>query len=234
MPGRTRVQIPVLALTVLSVPAAAFAQGLSKAEDEVPRAAVQERKYGFSEEIRISVGSMPLDPFLKGWTGSLAYAHHFDELWAWEILQFTGALLTSTSLRDELTGTFGVQPEEFSAPRIMITTGAEFSPVYGKQVLFNQETVHGTMFFGIYGGVIFGDRPTFSETLDDWRPAIGGGVGFRLFLSNLFSTRFDGRLFASFRDPMDPEDTDESFDRSEADVVALLTLSLSLGFGGRP
>lgn len=191
------------------------------------RSAVQVRKYGLSEEIRLSVGSMPLDPFQKGWTGSLAYTHHFDRLWAWEIVQATGALLSSTSLRDELLQTFARRPEEFAAPRLMLTTGIEVAPVYGKQVLFNRDTVHGTALLGLYGGVIFGDRPTLSETLGDARPTLGGGIGFRIYLSEHLSTRFDARIYGSYR----PAGEDETLEPSELETVALLTASLSLGFG---
>ncbi|MEL6188020.1 MAG: hypothetical protein AAFU79_25635 [Myxococcota bacterium] len=207
----------LLALT-FSPPAAAA---------ESVRKAVQVRKYAFAEELRLAVGSMPLDPFQKGWTGSLSWSHHFGPVWAWEVLQVTGALLTSTSLRDELIGAFGRRPEEFAAPRFMVTTGLEASPVYGKQVWLNQDTLHTGILVGGYAGVLFGDRPTFEQTLEDIRPVVGGGLGFRVYMSQLISTRFDSRIYASFRRAFRDG---ESF---EVETIALFTLSLSLGFGDR-
>lgn len=193
-----------------------------------PRAAVQERRYGSSHELRLALGSMPLDPFQKGWTAGLSYTVHLDDLWAWEMVQVTGALLSSTSLQDELIGTFARRPEEFAAPRFMATTGLEISPFYGKQVLFNQDTVHGAVLVGAYAGVMFGDRPTLGETFEDIRPTVGGGLGFRVHASELVSLRFDSRLFAAFRTAVR---ADES---AEVETVGLFTLSASLGFGDKP
>lgn len=222
MPPRTGSIVALIA--VLGSSSATWA----KDDPASSRSAVQVRKYGFSEEIRLSVGSMPLDPFQKGWTGSLAYTHHFSDVLAWEVLQVTGALLTSTSLRDELINTFARRPEEFAAPRLMITTGAELSPFYGKQVLFNRETMHATAFLGLYAGAAFGDRPSLGQTLEDIRPTVGGGLGARVFISQLISTRFDARVFASFRSAQEANET------AEVETLALLTLSLSFGFGDKP
>lgn len=216
-----------LALSTL-LGAALLAGGPTSARAASERQAVQERKYGSTAELRLALGSMPLDPFQKGWTAGLSYTHHLDPLWAWEVLQVTGALLTPTSLRDQLVDTFARRPEEFAAPRFMITTGVEASPFYGKQVLFNQSTLHGTVLLGAYGGAIFGDRPTLGETLEDARPALGGGLGFRVYSGDLVSFRFDSRVFAAFRRAIR---ADES---AEVETVGLFTLSVSLGLGGRP
>lgn len=210
----------------LLVVALLYAPTLAHADTPAPQA-VQVRAFSFSDELRLSIGSMPLDPFQKGWTASLAYTYHLDDTWAWEILQVTGALLTSTSLRDELLGAFARRPEEFAAPRFMATTGLEMSPVYGKQVWLNRDTVHAGVLLGVYAGVLFGDRPTLGETFEDFRPVVGGGLGFRVFMSDLLSTRLDSRVFASFRRAFREG---ESF---EVETIALFTLSLSLGFGDR-
>lgn len=212
--------VGALALTL----GASTARGELVAEDPAPHA-IQERKYRLGEELRLAIGSMPLDPFQKGWTLSLSHTHHFDERWAWEVTQVTFALLESTSLREELIGTFARLPSELSAPRAMLTTGIELTPFYGKQVWLNQDTLHGTLFLGVYGGVILGDRPTFSEMLEDIRPSLGAGIGTRVFMSEHFSSRFDARLYASLRPEVVPED------ELEVESVLLLTLSISLGFG---
>lgn len=214
---RRVIGLSALLLSLTLSPSVSAAEGVPKA--------VQVRKYAFTDELRLAVGSMPLDPFQKGWTGSLSWTHHFGPVWAWEILQATGALLTSTSLRDELIGAFGRRPEEFAAPRLMLTTGIEASPVYGKQVWLNRDTLHAGILFGAYAGVLFGDRPTFDQTLEDLRPLVGGGLGFRIYMSQLLSTRFDSRVYASFRRAFRDG---ESF---EVETIALFTLSLSFGFG---
>lgn len=207
---------------------AALAPAVADAAEPSTGRVIQVRKYGFTDELRLSVGTMPLDPFLKGWTFSLAHTRHLSDFWAWETLHVSGALLTSTSLRDRLVGSIGVLPRKFSAPRLVVTTGIEATPLYGKQVLFNRDTAHVAALVGLYGGVMFGDRETFEETLEDVRPSLGGGIGFRAYLTPAISTRLDARLFASLRFEVEPED------RVELETVALITWSISLGLGDRP
>ena len=202
--------------------------GAEPLEDTPARVVIQERKNGSSEEIRIAIGSMPLDPFQKGWTGSLSFTHHFNDRWAWEVLQLTAALLSSTSLRDELLLTFARRPEEFAAPRLMATSGLELTPAYGKQVFANRSTIYEALIVGIYAGVIFGDRSDISESLTDIRPSVGGGLGFRVYLNPNISTRLDARIFASLRPAF------LNGESAEVETVALFTLSVSFGFGDVP
>lgn len=215
---------PVLLVTLLSWLAPQVAHAAPPGPE---RRAVQERKYGPRGELRLGVGSMPLNPFAKGWTLSLSHTHHFDDMWSWETIHVTGALLTSTSLRDELIDTFARLPREFAAPRLVLTTGLEISPLYGKQVLFNRDTVHSELSLGVYGGVMVGDRDTLERSLEDVRPSAGTGLGIKVYLSRAFSTRFDARVFATLRPEVEPGD------EVEIETVALLTLSIGLGFGDR-
>ncbi len=202
--------------------------GSAPAAEPAVSGAVQARKYGTRHELRLAVGTMPLDPFQKGFTAGLAYTYHLSPHLAWEVLEVTGALLDPTSLYEELVGTFARRPDEFSAPRLLLSTGLELSPMYGKQVLFNRDTVHGAVVLGAYAGLFFGDRPTFDEMLEDLRPALGGGLGFRIYASSWLSARFDGRLFAALRRALregEPEGVE---------TVGLFTLSASFGFGDVP
>ncbi len=165
---------------------------------------------------------MPLNAFQKGWTLSLSYTYHFNDFVAWEVVQLTGAALTSTNLRDSLIDQFAVPPEDFSAPRLMLTSGVEVAPLYGKQALMNDTIVHHSLLGGVYAGLIFGDRASFGDTLSDVRPAVGLGLGYRMYTSKLLSVRLDIRDFLSFRRPIRDN---ESFE-----VENVLVLSLSLGF----
>jgi outer membrane beta-barrel protein len=196
--------------------------GSAFAEPEPERVAIQERKFRLFHEVRGGVGTMPLDAFQKGWTFSLSYTYHFNNYLSWEVAQFTGAYLTSTNLRDSLIDQFAVPPEDFSAPRLMATTGLEFSPFYGKQAILNDGILHHSLLGGIYTGLVFGDRGALGDTLTDVRPAIGLGLGYRLYSSKLISMRLDVRDFVTFRRPIRD---DESF---EAENV--LIMSVSLGF----
>src|SRR5687768_15470856 len=103
-------------LVAIAVLAATSLLPLSATAEEPERQAIQRKKYVMAHELRLSLGAMPVDPFEKGWSASLAYTVHFDYV-AWEIFQLTGALLTSTDLKNDLIDTFAIPPEDFRAPR---------------------------------------------------------------------------------------------------------------------
>ncbi|MBK8009891.1 MAG: outer membrane beta-barrel domain-containing protein [Deltaproteobacteria bacterium] len=163
------------------------------------RVAIQERRYNMAHEFSFSFGSMPLDPFQKGWTGGFSYTLHLSDYVAWEMLNAKVALLSSTDLRDELIDTFAVSEDDFAAPKFMVTTGVEFSPIYGKMAFLNDTSIHQAAFVGAHAGLVFGDRYSISETLKDFRPAAGIGVGYRIMFSKLTSLRIDFRDFLAFR-----------------------------------
>jgi len=202
--------------------APSLAQGDTAAYQGV---AVQKRKFEMANELRLALGILPVDPYQKGYSASLSYTRHFNDYWAWEIVQVTGALLTSTDLRDELIDVFARNPDEFAAPRFAATTGLELTPLYGKWAFLNDAVVHNSLLVGGYAGVIFGDRGDIAETLTDPRPSVGPGIGYRLFINRTWSSRIDWRTFFSFR-----REVVESEDFG-VDVVMLITLSMSLNFG---
>lgn len=218
---------PRLCLTA-ALAAALAVPSASRAEDDEAsaRVAIQRPKYVLGQELRLALGAMPVDPFQKGWTASLSYTVHLDEVFAWEVLQVTGALLASTHLRDSLIDTFATPPEDFAAPRLAVTTGFEVTPLYGKQAFANGGQLHQSLLFGLYGGVLFGDRPSLTQILEDFRPAAGVGLGYRLFLSQTFSSRLDLRHFFAFRRPIRENET------FALESVLLFTWSIALNFGG--
>ena len=214
-----------LALAVIGV---LCAPDLAVAQDDAApeRQAIQRRKYDLNHELRLALGSLPLDPYQKGWSVSLGYTLHLDDYWSWEIVQVTGALLTSTDLRDELIDFFAIPEEDFAAPRFLVTTGLELAPLYGKQTFLNDPVGHQQLLVGLYAGVAFGDRGDIAGTLEDFRPIVGLGLGYRLFVSRQMSFRLDVRDFASFRRAIR---NNESF---EVENILFITLSASFGFGG--
>ena len=186
------------------------------------KVAIQRRKFQMAHEFRLALGTMPLDAFQKGWTASFSYTMHLNDYLAWEIIQGTFALLTSTNLRDTLISTFAVPPEDFAAPRLMLTTGLELTPFYGKQAFLNDDITHQGLLFGAYGGVLFGDREDFGATLADLRPAAGLGVGYRMFFTKVMSLRFDARGYGALRRAV------RANENLQVEAVLLLTLSGSL------
>jgi outer membrane beta-barrel protein len=210
----------ILAIFVaLLLPHAASAQ-----QEQAADVAIQRPKFRMAHELSLSVGALPLDAFQKGWSLGLAYTIHFDNYISWEVVHVLGAALTSTDLRDELIDTFAIPPSDFNAPRFMATTGVEIAPIYGKQVFLNDTVVHQALFIGMHGGVIFGDRETISETLQDLRPSLGLGIGYRAFLTKELSTRVDARFFLSWKRALDEGDV------ADLERVLLLQASFSVNF----
>jgi outer membrane beta-barrel protein len=213
-----------LALT-LAAGTTAHAAAPASEQSEEPKVAIQRPKFQLAHELSLAAGIMPLDPFQKSATASFSYTLHFNRWLAWEVFQVTGGLLTSTDLRDELIDTFAISEDDFNAPRFMATTGVELAPIYGKQVMLNDGVVHHAAFLGVHGGVIFGDRGRLSETFEDLRPAVGLGLGYRLFLSDTWSTRLDVRDFVSFKRAI------RDREQTELENVLFMTWSLSFNFG---
>lgn len=222
---RMAIQAAVVAVTAM-VTSTALAQN----ESAYQKVAVQKRKYVLANELKLSVGVLPLDPYEKGYSASLSFTRHFNQYWAWEIVSASAALLDDTDLKDQLVDVFGQSPDNFAAPRLVFTTGVELTPFYGKWAFLNDGIVRHSFLVGGYAGVIFGDREEFSggdgpTTLGDVRPSVGPGLGYRVFLSQNWSARLDWRTLLSFRFEQVPEEGDD------LDVVMLINLSLSWNFG---
>ena len=186
---------------------------------------IQVRKYSLGHEFSLSVGSMPVDPFEKGWSAGLSYTVHFSRLISWELVNASAAYLVGTSLRDNLIKNFGRRPEEFAAPRAMITTGLGIAPLYGKLAFLDGAVIHHALFLGVHGGVAFGARQTIADTLSDVRPALGLGLGYRIFISESVSMRIDVRDFLAFRRKFAASDP--------ARFEQVLAVSIALAFSSK-
>lgn len=192
--------------------------------DGSERSVVQARKFSLGHELSLSIGSMPLDPFEKGWSAGLSYTMHFGGTFSWELLNAAAALLVPTALRNNLVDRFGRRPDEFSAPRAMVTTGFVVAPLYGKMALLDGLVIHQALFLGVHAGAMFGNRPTVLGMLEDVRPSAGLGVGYRMFFNEWFSMRLDVRDFLSFRRKLGDEP--QRFEQ-------VLTISVALAFSSK-
>ena len=186
---------------------------------------IQARKYRLGHELSLSVGSLPVDPFQKGWAAGLSYTIHFGHTFSWELINATAAYLVPTALRNNLIDNFGRRAEEFAGPRAMLTTGFVVAPFYGKLAFLDGAVVHHALYGGVHGGVVFGGRQTILDTISDVRPAIGLGIGYRIFISEAVSIRLDLRDFASYRRKFAENDP--------ARFEQVLIVSLAIAFSSR-
>jgi outer membrane beta-barrel protein len=201
------------------------------------KVAIQKRRYQLANELRLAVGALPIDPYRKGFSGTISYTRHLTDSLAWEIISASATVLTRTDLTDELVQVFGARADSsrFAAPRFVLTTGIELTPLYGKWAFLNDSQVNHAFIVGGYGGVIFGNRPAtdnptldefdVGQTLSDIRPSLGPGLGYRLYFSQSWSARVDTRLLFSAR----PEF--QEGDSFQVDAVLLINLGLSFNFG---
>lgn len=151
--------------------------------------AVQNRRHLERHEFGVAVGVLPLDAFTKGLTVSGSYTLHFDELFAWEMIQGTYAFPINTHLWDDLKA-LDVAPTAFERVEWYASSSFMFKPIYWKGAALNENLVYGEIF--LTGGLGFG-RLTRSN-----RPLLEAGLGMRLYASERISFRLDLRDVAFF------------------------------------
>lgn len=148
--------------------------------------AIQNRKHLVSHEFTLGVGTVPLDAFYKGLTGSFGYTYHFSDLWAWEVVQGTYSFNIDTDLKDQLLTDWGVEPTDFPELLYFVGSNVVFKPVYGKAALLNDGLIYGELFFTAGANVAEYENGGFF---------VGGniGAGLRVYLSQYFAVRFEIR-----------------------------------------
>ncbi len=203
MVARKRIGIVSLLGIVLSACLVVAAPSVAHAEDRgqtgkfeeggrsYSSVVVQNRRFNPDHEFTLFLGLLPLDAFTKGMTLGGAYTLHFNELLAWEVLQFDYSFHYNTSLKSDLKA-LDVGPTPFEVLNYYATSNLMFKPVYWKGSLLNTGLIRGEL-YGVVGGA-FGSYTRSNRGGVD----VGGGV--RLFNSQLLSFRFDLRYFMFFND----------------------------------
>ncbi len=159
----------------------------SLAETVLPSLAVQNRKYTATNEFTVSAGVLPLDAFKKGFSLSGAYTLHFNDLWAWEVAQFFYSFPMETDLESELRA-FDLKPTPFERVEQFVTSNVLFKPLYWKGAWLNSVLGYGELYLSAGGGYGWLTRTQ--------RPAVSGGFGLRVYITELVSVRFDFRDIA--------------------------------------
>jgi outer membrane beta-barrel protein len=172
-------------LCSLVVGAALLAPLAAVAQDTGSLVAIQQRKYRLGHELEVSGMFEPLDAFTKGVAVEGSYTIHFDDAWSWEVLRGGYVGRIDTGLHQQLLNEFGVEPTLFESLQWYASSNFLYSPLYGKFALRNASVVHVEAFISIGGAL------GHFSTLYSGAPELG--VGFRIFLSQAFSLRFDAR-----------------------------------------
>ncbi len=154
--------------------------------------AIQNRKHVVSHEFVLGLGTVPMDAYYKGVTGTFSYTYHFSDLIAWEIVQASYSLNVATDLREELESNWGVQPTEFPELKYFGDSNFVLKPLYGKFAFLNDSLVYGETF--LVAGPALAQYTNAGIFV-----GANAGLGFRFYLSESFALRMEIRdyFFAS-------------------------------------
>ncbi|MGE0528811.1 MAG: outer membrane beta-barrel domain-containing protein [Bdellovibrionales bacterium] len=151
--------------------------------------AIENKLYEPSRELNFQAGILPLDAFYKALLLNLGYTHYYASYSGWEIFNASVAFSTETSLRDDLRNNFSVRESRYlDYVKYTVSTNYVYTPIYNKNLWFNEKVVHGEISFVGGGGMAaFKSGKT--------APMAGGGVILRFFSSDRWSYKFDNRIY---------------------------------------
>lgn len=175
--------------------------------------AVEPRTYNPKYDLTAQLSVLPLDAFYKGFAMGVNYTHSMSSAWSWEVVNFNVNSKSDTGLRQDLIDNFAAAPKGYlDHIAWYATTSAVYTPIYSKNLLFNDQILYGSFSFVASGGFV-----TFAS--GDTAPLFGGGVILRVFHSPKYSSKFDGRLYA------------HTSSGKSSDLVMMITYGLSFEFG---
>ncbi|MCB0391734.1 MAG: outer membrane beta-barrel domain-containing protein [Bdellovibrionales bacterium] len=165
------------------------------AEDnyDLPRVvSVSEKDFSIKKDFTLHAGFLPSDAFNKGYTIGLSYTHFFNSYMAWEVLNATYSFNSGTQLKDDVNSipkitlvNSGVE-DFLDYITYFATTNFVYTPIYSKNLLFNDSIVHGETSFVIGGGAVaFENAKT--------RFLMNAGLYLRFFTGKSTSLKFDFR-----------------------------------------
>jgi outer membrane beta-barrel protein len=172
----------MLVLAISIVPFNSYAS--QKDARELKTLAVQNRRYSHTHDFGAWIGVIPLDAFTKGLTFTGSYTIHFNDIFAWEVGQFTYSYGIDTDLKAELED-LAVTPTPFETVKYFATSSFVFKPIYGKMALLNRALIYGEIYFlagGGYGWMTITNRPV-----------VDVGAGVRVYAGKVVSFRIDLR-----------------------------------------
>jgi outer membrane beta-barrel protein len=211
----------VLAMIAAAAPAvAAPATADDDDDDWMARQAIQNRKHALRHELGIAVGTIPVDAYYKGLTGTAQYTFHFSPSWAWEIFNVGYSKNFWTSLRKDLEQNWRNPASPTVIPEIQYfgDSNLVFKPLYGKLAYLNQSLVYGEFYLAAGPAVAWYDTDK-----DRLSVGVDVGFGFRVHLSRHWSTRFDVRYYRL---------QTLVAQHSKGDDVLFLQLGIALNLGG--
>lgn len=157
---------------------------------DIPKAvALENRKYTIVHDLTFAAGYLPIDSFNKSFTLNTSYLYNFKTYAGWEVINASLCSNQDTGLKSNLLNNFGALPTGFlDYYTSIVTTNFVYSPIYAKNLFFNEKVVNSeTSFVGGGGMVGFNSGAT--------APLFGVGMINRYFLSDSTSLKLDARVY---------------------------------------
>ena len=157
--------------------------------------AVQNRPYYLNKDLSLQVNTLPSDPFNKGFSTGFSYTHYFKNYFGWEVVNFNYNFNIETDLKGDLNKVgvdVGLGEEsqgllgQLDYLDYYLSTNLVYTPIYSKNLLFNETITHGEINFILGGGI---------AQLHDAgiKPLVVAGCFFRFFSKPSRSWKFDFR-----------------------------------------
>ncbi|MFZ3229798.1 MAG: outer membrane beta-barrel domain-containing protein [Pseudobdellovibrio sp.] len=150
--------------------------------------AVEGRMYDPKSDVTASVGLLPLDAFYKALTLGLSYNRNMGDSITWGIINAQAAFTSETSLKKDLLALQVQTQGLLDYIRYYVTTDLIYTPIYGKNLLFNKSLLRTEMSLLASAGVV-------SFNSGDMVPMAGMGGQIRFFSSESISYKFDTRVY---------------------------------------
>ncbi len=154
--------------------------------------AVEKKMFDPKSDFTATLGILPLDAFYKAASLGFEYTRTLSENYRWGIINANAAFTSDTGLKKDLLTNFAVQPQGIlDTIKYYVSSDLFYTPIYGKNLLFNQTVVRSEMSVILSAGAVqFNSGGTI--------PMIGAGGQLRFFSSSTLSYKFDTRLYYHF------------------------------------
>jgi outer membrane beta-barrel protein len=137
----------------------------------------------------VQFGGVPFGTVRRTLMGGASYSLHFNDNWAWEALNFSYTKTFFSSFTDDINNNKeGAQAKikpDFQKLLYFLTTGIQWTPIYGKMSTFSRWIAYIEPYIGLGVGV----AKTEASSYVTFYPAIG----IRAFFREWFSMKFEFR-----------------------------------------
>lgn len=216
-----RTRLPCLAalsaVVALALASPARAQ-LSELENPGATYALQQRPFRLVHELDITVSSLPLDVFYKGYCAQASYLAHFTETFAWQVGRFAYCGAVDTGFEDELFQNYQARPTPTQEVNYFFGSDLVWRPLFGKLAVLNRWLVYADLSFMLGATVL--------KFTDAFRPALNLGGGVRVFATRNVSFRLDVMNHVTIPTSV------KALTSSITNVMAV-NFSLAISFGSR-